>query len=78
MNITVKLLGTLREYSHPDTPGQLHVDLPENTTVAQMVEQIIQRRAPVVACAINGHTRKLDAVLSDGDEVFLLSKLGGG
>lgn len=78
MNVTVKLLGTLRKFSHPDTPGRLSVELPENTTVAELVERVVQRRAPVVACAVNGYTRKMNTVISDGDEVVLLSKLGGG
>ena len=78
MKVTVKLLGTLRKFSHPDTPGRTTVDLPGGSTVNELVARIIKGRATVVACAINGRTRKLDTVISEGDEVILLSKLGGG
>lgn len=78
MNVTVKLLGTLRKFSHPDSPGELKIDLPSDSTVADLINRIIKGKATVVACAINGRTRNLDTVICEGDEVILLSKLGGG
>lgn len=78
MKIEVKLLGTLRKYSYPNSPGRVQVDLPSNSKVIDLIARITERNTEVVACAINGHTRKLDTVIRDGDKVILLTKLGGG
>jgi molybdopterin converting factor small subunit len=78
LTVTVKLLGSLRNFSQPDSPGKMTVDVPSGSTVHDLALQIVESRAPVVACAINGHSRRLDTVINDGDEVILLSKLGGG
>lgn len=78
MKIIVKLLGTLRKYSDSDSPGRLQVDLPSGSTVTDLIDRITDRRGEAAACAINGHTRRLDTVIDDGDEVVLLSTLGGG
>jgi molybdopterin converting factor small subunit len=76
--VEVKLLGTLRKYSPPDTAGKVKLDVPSGSTVSDVAHRIVSSRAPVVACAVNGHTRKLNTVVNEGDEVILLSKLGGG
>jgi molybdopterin converting factor small subunit len=78
LTVKIKLLGTLRKYSPPDSPDEVMIDVPSGSTVSDLAHRIVKSRAPVVACAINGHTRKLNTVVNDGDEVILLSKLGGG
>ena len=78
MTVKVKLLGTLRKYSPPDSPGEVTVDVPSGTTVSDLAQRIVKSRAPVLACAVNGRTRRLNTVVNEGDEVILLSKLGGG
>ena len=78
MKIDVKLFGTLRKYSNPESPGRLQVNLPVNSTVTDLVDRIVERRGEVVVCAINGHTQRLNTVIHDGDEVVLLNRLGGG
>ena len=78
MIVNVRLLGGLRKYSPADSPGQMRMNLPPDSTVADVIGRITNKAGEVAACAINGHARKFDTVIHEGDEVILLNRLGGG
>jgi molybdopterin converting factor subunit 1 len=71
--------------SYRDLVGteEIELDLPEGSTVSQLVDQVRTRpgadaipEAPVVA--VNRQYASSDVVLSDGDEVAFIPPIAGG
>jgi molybdopterin converting factor subunit 1 len=71
--------------SYRDLVGaeEIVLDLPEGSTVSQLVEQVRSRpgadalpEAPAVA--VNREYASIDTVLSDGDEVAFIPPVAGG
>lgn len=77
MQITVKLLSTFAKYySDPDSDK---ITIEDCSTVQDLVEQLGIPRKRVRIITINGKQSDINAVLSDGDLVYLLPPaLGGG
>lgn len=78
MHIQVKLYGTLRRLSNPTTPGLWQGDVPDGITVNQLVGLLGTRIEEVAAAAIDDQPVELDAVISDGQVVTLVTPVGGG
>ncbi|GIW94127.1 MAG: hypothetical protein KatS3mg110_2168 [Pirellulaceae bacterium] len=75
MQIRVKLMGVLKEKTPPD--GTLNV--PDDATVASVLEQLKIDPGLVQACTVNGQwVRDRSRVLADGDELVVLPPVGGG
>ncbi len=75
MHIRVKLMGVLKEKSPPD--GRL--DVPQNATVASVLEQLQIPASLVQTCTINGQwVRDRNVTLNEGDELVVLPPVGGG
>ena len=88
MKIQVKLFATLaRSVSgpiiarHPKgiRPGlPLEVELPESSTLADLVAHMGLPREELKLMFVNGRARELDHRLDPGDEVGLFPPVGGG
>ena len=79
MQISVKLLATLRKY-RPEMPRAkaLSLDVAAGTTVHEVVRQLgIPDSVPLVAMVNNG-VCKLDRVLVEGDKLALFPPVAGG
>ncbi len=79
MKVCVKLFGTLPEHypgNYPETG--LIVEIPENCSVAELVESIKLPQEHVALVAINGMLAKGVDVVPEGAEVKLFQSLSGG
>ena len=78
MQVRVQLYGTLRRFSQPDTPGCWTGELPEGSTVGDLLEHLGIEPREVAAAAVDGKVRPLDTTLPSGAEVVLVTPIGGG
>ncbi|HVN97479.1 MAG TPA: MoaD/ThiS family protein [Syntrophorhabdaceae bacterium] len=74
MHVTVKLFATLRK----DRFDIKEVDVPEGTTVGEMIQRVGIPDTEVTLVFINGHHRLTDAKLTHGDTLALFPPIGGG
>ena len=88
MKVQVKLFATLAQSvsgpflaHHPKgiRPGTpLEVELPEGSTLADLVAHMSLPREELKLTFVNGRARELDYRLVPGDEVGLFPPVGGG
>ena len=77
MKATVHLYGPLRRYSPPETPGLMRVDIPDGSTIEDLIDHIGIDRKEAMATAINGKACAVNRQISENDEVHLIAQLGG-
>lgn len=81
MQIQVKLFAILKDRAGA---AELHLDLPDESTVAIAKSEIASRFPPIaammdrVAFAVNRDYAKPESVLHDGDELALIPPVSGG
>jgi molybdopterin synthase sulfur carrier subunit len=81
MLVTVRLFARLREIADA---GELSIELPEGATARDAWNALAARNRGVepyeksVSCAINADYSRMNAVLTDGDEVAFLPPVSGG
>jgi len=78
MRITVKLFGTLRRFSTPQTPGFWTGEVPDESTVYDLIKLIGADANEVAAASINGIVKKLDTTIDREDEILLVTTMGAG
>ncbi|MDW7670513.1 MAG: MoaD/ThiS family protein [Bacillota bacterium] len=78
MRITVKLFGTLRRFSTPQSPGFWTGELPDESTVHDLIKSIGAEVDEVAAASINGTVRRLDTKIDGNDEILLVTTMGAG
>jgi|GEM_PF-2323499 len=78
MQITVKLFGTLRRLSQPETPGYWIGEIPDHTRIIDLVEILETSTKEVSHAAINKKVCPLDTEILEHDEVTLVTNMGGG
>ena len=78
MKIVIHLFGTLNRYSQTDTQGIRTMDVPDGSNVLGLLKILKTKDKEVVATVVNGKTCPFDRELQDGDDVYLLTALGGG
>jgi molybdopterin converting factor small subunit len=88
MKVYVKLYATLARSVSPASPvhrsqpisagARLEVDLPEDTTLHQLVTYLALPKEQVKVVFVNGKARELDYRLKPGDEVGMFPPVGGG
>jgi sulfur carrier protein ThiS len=79
MRVRVRLFGTLPAYysgAYPD--AGLDLDIPMNTSVAELVDFIKLPKEQVAIVAIDGMLAKGNQLVPDGAEVKLFQPLNGG
>ena len=78
MEITLKLFATLRKHIKESEGGVCTLQLPENTSVNTVVEQLtIPQDIPKIIL-INGHQKKPEDILVDGDTLSIFPPIAGG
>lgn len=78
MNVNVKLYGTLRRFSQPDTPGLWRGEIPPQTTIEGLVNLLGATSSEVSNAMINGEICPLDTEIPDGAAIILVTPMGGG
>ncbi len=79
ITIQVKLFATLRRYyPHLGVGEAMEVELPDSTTVGQLVEHLRLPADEVKIVFVNSTVRKRDHPLADGDELGIFPAVGGG
>jgi molybdopterin synthase sulfur carrier subunit len=79
ITVHVKLFATLRRhYPHLGIGKPMAVELPDGTTVGQLVDHLRLPAKEVKIVFINGIVRKGEHALSGGDEVGIFPPVGGG
>ena len=79
MDITVKLLATVRRYQPQLAPGEsLTLTISADTTVSQVLERLGIPTGAAVFAMVNTRVRKPDHVLSEGDTLSVFPPVAGG
>ncbi len=78
MQITVKLYGTLRRFSQSDTPGLWIGELPDGSTVRDLLHYFGTTEAELAAAAMDDQIIPLDTCLVSGNCLILVTPVGGG
>ena len=78
MWITVKLYGTLRRLSNPETPGLWEGQVPPGMTIKELIHFLGTREEEVAAAAVNRLPAELEQVIQEGDVLMLVTHVGGG
>jgi len=79
ITVNVKLFATLRRhYPHLGIGEPMPVELPEGTTVGQLIEHLRLPADEVKVVFANGLVQGGESVLNDGDEVGIFPPVGGG
>jgi sulfur carrier protein ThiS len=78
MKVRVKLFGTLRRLSLPETPGRWEGEVPDGTTVQEMLRLLGAGKYECNAAAINGEPCTLDDVIPLQAEITVVTPMGGG
>jgi molybdopterin converting factor subunit 1 len=81
MRVTVRLFARLRDLAGA---GELNCELPAGARVADVWRWLVDRHPAVavhgssVSAALNAEYARMDAAVSDGDEVAFLPPVSGG
>lgn len=79
MQVTVKLYATLTRYGPGERAGTpFAIELPENATLQQLIEQLNIPAQETKVMFVNGIIREFEFTLKDGDEVGIFPPIGGG
>ncbi len=78
MHTRIKLYGTLRRLSRPKTPGFWEGEIPDGTTIRQMLRLLGAGEYEANAAVINNEPCELDAVIPADAEVTVVTPMGGG
>ena len=79
MQVTVKLFATLTHYGQGERAGTpFIVDLSENTTLQELVENLKIPPEETRIMFVNGIIQEFEYILKDGDDVGIFPPIGGG
>ncbi len=78
MFVKVKLFGTLRRLSQQGTPGYWIGEVPEHTTISDMLTILGTSEKETVRAAINNIVCPFDTEIVENDEITLVTNMGGG
>ena len=79
MQLNVKLFASLQRYKPDVFAGEVFpVELPEKSTLADLVAHLEVRANEVKVMFVNGRARAEMYRLQDGDEVGIFPPVGGG
>jgi sulfur carrier protein ThiS len=77
MQVKLVLFGMVRERLAKETRGRLTVEMPEGSTIANLLTSLDVRIA--VICSLNGQIeRDFGTELHEGDELQIFQPVGGG
>jgi molybdopterin converting factor small subunit len=74
MKVKVKLFASLRQFG----PDEQVMDLPDRTTIDEVVDLLKIPRTIRLLKIVNGEHRPADHALNDGDDLALFPPIAGG
>jgi molybdopterin converting factor small subunit len=79
MRVRVKVFATLSRHLSGVMPGaQFEAEVPDGTTVEDLVERLSLPREEVKVVYVNGRARPSSYALNPGDDVGIFPPIGGG
>ena len=78
MNVTIKLLTTLKKFAPAETKGTIPMEFEAGATAKTAAAHFEIPEDFVGAVFIDGQRAELDTALADGMEVSFLAPIGGG
>ena len=78
MIVTARLFGTLRRFGSPGSPGLWRGEVPEGSSVRDIVRAIGAEEREVAAAALDGGLVSLDTTVAPGATLTLVTPVGGG
>jgi len=79
MRVRVKLFASLCRYFSDAAPGiPFEMEVPDGTTVADLVDRLKLPHKEVKLFFVNGRARSLDWLLEAGDDVGIFPLIAGG
>lgn len=78
MFVEVRLYATLRRYVSDSSRGVISIEVPADSTVAQLLEAMNIDLAEVHIIMINGISSTASSTLHEGDRLGLFPAVGGG
>ena len=78
MFVTVKLYGTLRRLSRPETPGLWEGEIAGGSTVQDLINLLGSPDGEVSAVAMNGEAVTFDTPIPDHAVILLVTNVNGG
>ena len=79
MRVRVKLFASLCRYFSEAAPGiPFEMEVPDVTTVADLVDRLKLPRQEVKVFFVNGRSRPIDWALEAGDDVGIFPLVAGG
>jgi sulfur carrier protein ThiS len=78
MQVTVKLFGTLRRLSNPETPGLWSGEIPEGSTVSDLLSLLGTSERELAAATIENKIVEFNAAITENAEIVLVTPVGGG
>lgn len=78
MLVHVKLFGTLRRLSQPETPGHWRGDIPAGSTITDLLKLLGAGRYEANAVSMNGESITFETEIVENAEILLVTPMGGG
>ena len=78
VKVSVKLYGTLRRLSHPNTPGLWTGEVPEGYRICDLLVELGAGKYEANAASMNGEPCSLEAEILHNAEIVLVTPMGGG
>lgn len=78
VRVTVKLYGTLRRLSQPETPGLWQGNIPDGTRISDLITLLGTKEAEVAAASLNGSVVPFDFIIPGEATIMLVTPVGGG
>ncbi len=78
INIRVHLYGTLRRFSQAGTPGLWQKEVPEKSTIRDVMHYIGTTEREVAVASMNGKACPLDTEIPHAAKLILVTNIGGG
>jgi len=78
MEVKVKLYTILKKYGEGKLDKDNNISIPEHFTLQDLISHLSIPERLGKVCLVNGYPRDIEYTLSEGDEVKILSIMGGG
>ena len=78
LEVKVKLYTILKKYGEGKLDIDNNISIPEHHTLQDLISDLNIPEKLGKVCLVNGYLRDIDYTLSEGDEVKILSPIGGG
>jgi sulfur carrier protein ThiS len=78
MQVIVKLYGTLRRFSKPETPGLWSGEIPEGSTILDLLGLLGTSENELAAASIDDHIVEINTPIPQNAVITLVTPVGGG